>query len=233
MVLHTGGAGAGSMWGDDLEPLARFRLLLVDHRGRGGSDRPTTLSAHRIEQYVADARALADVAGLDRYAFVPYSFGGGVGLRLAARDRRVRGLVALGTGYEPPGADASDSVYDEPVQTGMAAFVEMVEREDGIVLPEALRSEFLDTDAEQFRLTLAACPDPWKELASIAAPVLLIAGAEEDPDRAQNEMAARLPDGRSVYLAGCGHVGAFLRAGEVAAAALPRLERASRARTTS
>src|SRR5262245_56838896 len=82
VILHTGGAGAGSMWqsGGYVERLAGFRLLLFDHRGHGRSGRPASVEAHRIEEYVADAAALADAVGLDGYAFVGYSFGGAVGL---------------------------------------------------------------------------------------------------------------------------------------------------------
>jgi len=54
-------------------------------------------------------------------------------------------------------------------------------------------------------------PDPWDLLEKITAPTVLIAGTQEDPDRTQNEMAARTPDARRVYLTGVGHVGAFLR----------------------
>jgi hypothetical protein len=66
-------------------------------------------------------------------------------------------------------------------------------------------------------------PDPWDLLEKITAPTVLIAGTEEDPDRTQNETAARVPDARSVHLTGVGHVGAFLRPDDVVAAALPAL----------
>jgi len=229
VVLHTGGAGDGSMWQDGgyVEPLAEFRLLLFDHRGHGSSDRPGRVADHRIEEYVADAAMLADAAGLDRYAFVGYSFGGAVGLRLAVRDPRMRSLVALGTIYEPPG-QVADSAYEEPAQVGMAALAEMIEQSEGILLSDALRAQFLETDAEQFRLMLAAAePDPWDELTSVAQPALLLAGAKEDPDAVQDAMVSRMPSARSVHLPGCGHVGAFLRPRDTTAAALPLLRAAA------
>ncbi len=57
--------------------------------------------------------------------------------------------------------------------------------------------------------------------------MLLLAGSDEDPDGTQDAMASRLPDGRSEYVPGCGHVGAFLRPDEVVAAALPLLRDAA------
>ena len=228
LVLHTGGAGSGSMWRDGgyVERLAEFQLLLLDHRGRGSSDRPATVAAHRIEEYVADVTTLVDAVGVPRYGFVGYSFGGAVGLRLAARDPRLAGLVALGAVYEPPDAQPEGSIYEQGSQQGMAAVVEAVERSESIELESGLRRQFLDTDPEQFRLTLAALagqPDPWDELGDVRVPVLLVAGTDEDPDGMQDVMAATLPRGSSVHLAGSGHVGAFLRAGDVVAAALPLL----------
>ena len=232
VILHTGGAGAGSMWerGGYVERLPGFRLLLFDHRGHGGSDRPASVAAHRIEEYVADARALADAAGLERYAFVGYSFGGAVGLRLAAGEARMGALVTLGAVYDPPDADPGALPAYAPAGIVMAELAEAIEQEEGITLPDALRAEFLDTAADQFGLMMeatAGVADPWPDLPAISIPVLLLAGADEDPDGVQDEMAARMPHGRSEHLPGCGHVGAFLRPDEVAAAALPVLQAAA------
>jgi pimeloyl-ACP methyl ester carboxylesterase len=232
VVLHTGGAGSGSMWerGGYVPRLRGFRLVLYDHRGRGDSDRPRTLAAHRIEQYVDDVVALADALGSPRYAMVGYSWGAAVGLRLAAQDPRLVCLVALGHPFDPPQSDPASSAYPVDPIDGMAALVDIVEVEEQLTLPDWLRDEFMSTDAEQFALTLeanAGRPDPWALLGRIASPCVLIAGTEEDPDRTQDEMAARILDGHSVHLAGVGHVGAFLRPDEVVAAALPALHRAT------
>ncbi|MBX7097662.1 MAG: alpha/beta hydrolase [Myxococcaceae bacterium] len=62
------------------EPL---RLVAVDLRGTGGSDRVATGAA--LERHVQDVRALARHLGLRRYAVVGHSMGGQVAQLLAAR----------------------------------------------------------------------------------------------------------------------------------------------------
>lgn len=108
----------------------------------------------------------------------------------------------------------------------MQTLVRAVEETEGLTLPAWLSDEFLDTDPEQFQLSLAAAPadpDPWHLLGRIRARTVLIAGSDEDLDRTLDIMAARIRDARSVHVAGVGHVGAFLRTDEVCAAALPTL----------
>ena len=232
VVLHTGGAGSGSMWerGGYVSRLAGFRLVLYDHRGRGASDRPRALAAHRVEQYVEDVVALADVLDAQRYALVGYSWGAGVGLRVAAQDPRLACLIALGHVFDPPEIGASTDAYEVDAAGGMTELVDAIEADERLILPDWLRDEFLGTDAEQFALTLAANlgrRDPWHLLDRIVAPCVLVAGTDEDPNRTQDEMAARIRHGQSVHLEGVGHVGAFLRPDEVIAAALPALREAT------
>jgi pimeloyl-ACP methyl ester carboxylesterase len=232
VVLHTGGAGSSSMWrrGGYVDRMPGLRLLLLDHRGRGASGRPRDLAAHRVSEYVADVTALVDHLGVPGYGFFGYSFGGLVGLLLGAADSRLTGLAVLGTVFDPPAPPAPTSDYETSLDAGgMAEVVALVEREEAITLPGWGRAEFMETDPEQFRLTLAANadPDPWDLLPRIRATTILIAGSEEDPDDVQGTMAGLMPAARSVHLAGAGHVGAFLRPDEVTAHALPVLRLAA------
>jgi pimeloyl-ACP methyl ester carboxylesterase len=229
VVLHTGGAGSSEMWraGGYVERLAGFRTILFDHRGRGRSDRPIDPAAHKLMEFVEDVVALADHLGLDRYAFFGYSFGGLVGLELAARDPRVVSLVVLGTVFDPPDLEWAASASDQGArEASMEVVVETMEQEERLVLPDWLREEFLRTDPRQFFLTIdsnALDPEPWETLGSIVARTVLIAGAEEDPNDNQAAMAERIPGASSVHIPGVAHVGVFLRPDEVLAAALPTL----------
>lgn len=221
------------MWqrGGYVDRMPGFRLILLDHRGRGASNRPSALADHRVSEYIADVTALIDNLGCPKYGFFGYSFGGLVGLLLAAADPRLTGLVALGTVFDPPATEPPPSTYGESLDDGgMAAVVSLIEGEEGLTLPVWASAEFLETDPEQFRLTIAANagdPGPWESLPRIGATTVLIAGSDEDADHLQDSMAAQIPNARSVHLPGVGHFGAFLRPDEVTAHAIPTLRRAA------
>ena len=104
VVMHTGGAGSSSKWqrGGYVDRMPGFRLILLDHRGRGASSRPTALADHRVSECAADVTALIDSLGCPTYGLVGYSFGGLVGLVAAAADPRLTSLVALGAVFDPP-----------------------------------------------------------------------------------------------------------------------------------
>jgi proline iminopeptidase len=75
VVLHGGPGLDHSMFRPYLDPLAdEFRLLYVDERGQGRSDRvePATLS---LEVFARDVDLLAEALELERFALLGHSFG--------------------------------------------------------------------------------------------------------------------------------------------------------------
>jgi proline iminopeptidase len=75
MILHGGPGMDHTMFRPYLDPLAQeFRVLYVDERGQGRSDRvdPTSLS---LEVFARDVDLLAEALGLDRFAVLGHSFG--------------------------------------------------------------------------------------------------------------------------------------------------------------
>ena len=101
VVLHDG-------FGDSVEdlrewkiaqalPAAEFRLIYVDHRGHGRSDKPHDPDAYEIRLRTADAVAVLDQLRIERAHFIGRSWGGrlcfGIGEHAAGR---VRSLVIGG-----------------------------------------------------------------------------------------------------------------------------------------
>ena len=231
LVLHTGGAGDGGMWRDHVPHLDGFRLILLDHRGRGRSDRPATVAAHRMQEYVADVAAVLDAERIERAGFLGYSMGAQVGYALAAaHPDRLTALACLGVTNEPEPDAAGEREFAGLLREGGTAWlVQAIEEDEGITLPGWLADQFLATDAEQMALSIEAHMDwsPWDVHDRIACPTLIVAGTEEDPDRLNGRAAAEIPAGSAVWLDGLGHVGAFLAAEAQCAHVTPHLRAAA------
>jgi len=232
LVLHTGGAGDGTMWDEAgyTRRLGGFRLLVMDHRGRGRSSRVEDLAGHLRAEYAHDVVAVADAAGVERFAFTGYSMGAAIGYRLAAaHPGRVSALVAIGGAADPPDEPDDPAPLVAMLEgEGMPALSDAIEADEGIALPPWLRRNFDETDAGQFALSLRAWAaegdTTWADLAGIACPTALVAGSQEAPPGSLERMAAALPAGAVVErLAGLGHVGAFLDSEAVVRAAMPVL----------
>ena len=135
-----------------------FRLLVMHHRGRGRSSRVEDLAGHARGEYADDVVAVADAAGVERFAFAGYSMGAAIGYRLAAaHPHRVSTLVAIGGAADPPGEPDDPAPLVAMLETeGMPALSVGIEAEEGIALPAWLRRNFDETDAGQFALSLQA-----------------------------------------------------------------------------
>ena len=74
----------------------RFRLVMPDQRGFGGSDAPAEAEAYRIERIVADLFALADALGIGSFALVGHDWGGAAAWAAAIKgDARITRLAIV------------------------------------------------------------------------------------------------------------------------------------------
>jgi pimeloyl-ACP methyl ester carboxylesterase len=81
-------------WPALLDPGCGIRVVSWNHRGIGGSDRPGDLTKVGIDEYVDDATADMDHAGIDSCVVVGWSFGVNTAFELAVRQSHcVRGLL--------------------------------------------------------------------------------------------------------------------------------------------
>ena len=222
IVLHTGAAGDLEMWRQAgyVEGLSGMRVVLMDHRGHGRSGRPTDLAEHRIDRYAADVLAVADAAGLARFAFLGYADGTAVGWALAARDPdRVDAVIGLGSAGDPDKwAEERRWLAGACRAGGMGRLLEGL-RSMGDELPEWYEQQMLGTDPEMMALELEGWADwdgGWSELGKIQARSLIVVGELEEGTEGQaaahaKEAAAWMPNGRVEVLPGLGHVAVFTR----------------------
>lgn len=95
-----------------------FRVVTIDQRGGGRSDRPTDPAAYSIEHYYADMLAVIDHLQLDRLCMVGISSSAMLAIRFAAEQpERVSHLITVGGEYEWGAFDPPPEVH--PYVQGM------------------------------------------------------------------------------------------------------------------
>lgn len=188
------------------ELAGQFRLILVDLRGHGRSDKPHDPAAYLLAELVADIVAVMDDLGIASAHVCGFSLGASVAARLAAEHpARVRSLVTIGL---PPWNLGFDDAERRPAEedwaadlelSGLAGMIEsataegqlgwaaMFRETDPKAMAAALRAEDLEPAVSGFRLRELTVPMTcyWGELDSepmapvpSQARVILIPGAD-------------------------------------------------------
>lgn len=77
--------------------IPKHRVIAIDLRGRGGSDRPPT--GYSLDHHLRDINALMDDLGIDRAVLMGHSLGAFISLAFAARyPERTDGIVLFDGG---------------------------------------------------------------------------------------------------------------------------------------
>ena len=230
IVLHGGPGMDHSMFRPYLDPLGdEFRLLYVDERGQGRSDRvdPTTLS---LEVFARDVDQLAEALGLDSFALLGHSFGAIITTYHATELGTAAAYVISG------GGDTSEAL-EADVEASLAAL-----GDGGEAIKDSWEAEkTVETDAQLKQLLRDQMPfhfhgepppgyaeetvaspevlryfanigygafDYRPKLKDIAKPTLVIVG---DHDRTTTPRAARvlhgeIPESELVVISDAGHM---------------------------
>ena len=206
VMLHGGGPGASGVanYHQNLPALARrFRVVLPDQPGFGGSYRPAEadLDERSITQITVDALFQAlDQLGIERFHLLGNSLGGAAALAMAqTRPDRVAGLVLMAPGggwlpSAPTPTEGQKAMFryfngGGPSEKKMADFIQTMvfdHKQFGADLVKARYEASLDESHIEFyhRYNAAFAKrdgmDPlWKDLHKISSPTLLLWGRDD------------------------------------------------------
>ncbi len=222
IVLHHGfAADAAANWVrpgivDGLAPLGR-RILALDARGHGRSDKPHDKARYGEDRMARDLMQLVDHLGLAEYDLVGYSMGGMVSARTGAVDARIRRLVLGGIG----GATVEPDLVARQVRR-MGRVVEALEADDDATVTDAsgraFRAFARSTGADLRALAAVArggtrSPLPVER---ITAATLVLVGAADDL-AVQPEVLAAAISGATLRVVPGDHLGAVAKPEFVAA----------------
>jgi pimeloyl-ACP methyl ester carboxylesterase/predicted glycosyltransferase len=197
-----------------------FRVLTMDGRGNGRSDRPRGQEAYAFDEYYADFLAVLDAAGVERAAVIGVSATTMTALRLAAEHpERVSHVIAAG-GYadarlDDPKLAARLQAETEAMRRDWPAYLEWF---FSIVFTEPHSTKPFE-DAVRYGWassgeTVAWCRNGWvgndvRELAKrVKCPVLVIHGDGDKrvPYAKGREIHELVPGAQLLTVGGGGHI---------------------------
>ncbi len=206
LMLHHGFSDSLDGWRSDgyVDALKRdYRLILLDARGHGASDRPHDAAAYSVEQRVADVVAVLDDLGLAQVCYWGYSLGGWVGFGLARyAPERLRALVIGGA--QPYGQ--SLAWLRLALEQGLASWVATIEQLAGPMPPER-KERWFANDVLALRAQVAQDrPHIAGILPTMTMPCLLYAGEADPLCPLVERCAAELPNASFFSLPGLNHL---------------------------
>ena len=168
------------------------RVVALDARGHGRSDKPQSPAAYGARAMAREVEALLDFLRADRADLVGYSLGAFTAVEVALRDPRVRGLCLGGIGgaeldVDRLRAEADGLVAEEaPADSWFREAADLLDADRGACAAWLRGARLPQLTAERFP--------------SIPGPVLVLNGADDQLDPV--EFAARFPSGTAATVPG-------------------------------
>jgi pimeloyl-ACP methyl ester carboxylesterase len=212
LVLHHGFTSNLSAWrqiGYVRALQAGRRLILIDARGHGGSDKPHEAGAYTTTSYVRDVISILDAERISEADYFGYSLGAWVGFGLLKdHPERFRSVI-LGGAHPFP--DNSWVAFEGVDGTDRQSFLEALET----VVGESIRPEAKPLLFSNDLIALAAAarqrPDLTAVLATIRIPTMFFAGDADARYSLIRDAASRVEAAEFVSLPGLNHISTFVR----------------------
>lgn len=183
---------------------AGYRVVAIDNRGHGQSDRPHDSDAYLPTLMAGDAAALLAHLGISSAHVMGYSMGARISTFLALEhSERVRSLVLGGLGI-----GLTDGVGDwDPIAEALLA-----PQLSDVTDPRGRMFRAFADQTRSDRFALAACIQTNRVLASpedvgrIRQPVLIAVGTKDDIAGSPHELAALMPNARAIDIPNRDHM---------------------------
>jgi len=224
VVMIAGFGLDGAVWDAQVRTLAAgHRVVCVDLRGTGGSDKP--YDGYGIERLVADVATVIERLDLRDATLVGWSFGGQVCFRLAAEHPERVAQLALVASNGVRASRSEAFPFGAPADALERQLVGAEQADRLLARRETMRSGFCAPprgDVLDFLVSRSLLMPSWAAVASYATylhadsvalvdrvtvPVLAVRGAADPVQSARGAqwLQERLADARLVELADCGH----------------------------
>lgn len=187
---------------------AGYRVIGIDARGHGRSDKPHDVAAYGEDAMARDVVAVLDELGFERVDLVGYSMGAVVSALVAATDNRVEALVLGGVGRSlvDTGTLATGPMSNEDIAEALLSEDPAVTSQPEVASFRML-ADFIKADRTALAAVARSARSGPLPLDRITARTLVLAGSDDSLADGAEVLAEAIPDARAVTVPG-DHLGA-------------------------
>lgn len=199
VILVHGFSGTGEGWkkGQLYNDLltAGYKVVILDQRGNGRSDKPHTDAGYAKDAEAKDIMGLATSLALRQYAIVGYSRGSIITSRVFVLDKRVEKAVMGGMGDAYTNPEWPRRIHAYKALMGDTSFHDV----DGMI--KYIHSNPFDEVALAYQQKWQPSTSK-QELAKVKIPVLLIDGTEDHDNGDEVALNKLIPGSKLVHVPG-------------------------------
>ena len=187
-----------------------YRLILVDSRGHGASDKPHDPKNYEMDLRVSDIVTVLDELGIRKAHYLGHSMGGRIGYGIARyAPERFHSLVIGGSGpYQSNPQEPGP--YIPILEKGNEAWVAFLEGRGWPLTPEYKARHLLANDAQALIASQNAARTGFGDfLPTMTMPCMVYAGDADNSHSSAEECVKHMPNGTFVSLPGLTHGQSF------------------------
>jgi pimeloyl-ACP methyl ester carboxylesterase len=208
LVLHHGFSGSSENWYDAgyVATLQQdYRVLVLDARGHGASDKPHDPAAYELEQRVGDVVAVLDHEQITRAHYYGYSMGGWVGYGVAQyAPERFHSLIIGGSHPYARSMEFQRQHMRQGIEDGIEAFVAGMEKTYG-PMPPKRKAQMLANDLKALLAAAQDRPNLEAVLPTMQMPCLLFVGEADGVYSDVKTCVEQIPNATFFSLPGLNH----------------------------
>ena len=220
LVLQHGSSGNLGNWRSFgyVEALKNeYKLILIDARGHGESDKPHDPDAYSTEAFEGDFTAILDELCIKKAHYWGYSMGGRIGFRVIGRYllSRFYSMVLGGASPYPINTDSEKKELSDrltalrvAVDKGVDAYLASLEAKSGPLSPRAKERIIASDPIAIYNLTKTTYDWPSAEdvLPKINIPCFIYASDADPRYSGAREGAAHIPNAKFLSFQGIEHI---------------------------
>jgi pimeloyl-ACP methyl ester carboxylesterase len=227
LVLVHGMVLSGKAWyisGYVSELKKDYRLIILDARGHGSSDKPSETNSYDFKTMADDVIVIMNDLNIEKAHYFGYSMGAYIGFHGIGRNyaSRFNSLILGGFSVYPDKAimqslQSGLPVCKSAIEKGMQVYIPLLEQTGGLEITEDLQKYLSSLNPRALFSILQNIADSFDEssadeiLPKIDLPCLAYAGEDDIYPSALKKTASKMPNARFISFSGLNHGTAFSR----------------------